>query len=131
MSKSDKKESNNKNKNRRVLFIYIVLLISVLTVFGGILYINGASFYNSSNTENTQNKKPTLGSGGSVDLVKDYKEQAVNAWKSGDKKNAQELAKKGLKEYKNLTIDQSKQIPQSIEVSYSLQMMSEGRSPAE
>ncbi len=51
----------------------------------------------------------------------------MKAWKSGDKKKAQELAKKGLEESEKLTQQQAKELPNSIEISYNLQVMSEGQ----
>lgn len=124
--------TNSKNGKRiskkNISFGVAILLLVVFIVIGYFLYTTPPSFFGSQ--EATKEKGFGQGEGGDPKAIINYNDQAVAAWKSGDKEKAQELAQKGVEAGKSLTSAQMKELPDPIETSYNLQTMAGGQGPS-
>lgn len=65
--------------------------------------------------------------GGNPGLLTDYYQQALDAWKAGDKEKAKSLAQRGLDVNDQLTEAQKQQVPNQIDVVYDLFYIKEGQ----
>lgn len=64
--------------------------------------------------------------GGDPALVVSYYQQALSAWKAGDKEKAKSLAQKGLDVNEQLTEAQKSQVPDQMNTIYNLFYITEG-----
>ncbi len=64
--------------------------------------------------------------GGDPALVTSYYQQALSAWKAGDKEKAKSLAQKGLDVNEQLTEAQKSQVPDQMNTIYNLFYITEG-----
>lgn len=64
--------------------------------------------------------------GGDPALVASYYQQALSAWKAGDKEMAKTLAQKGLDVNEQLTEAQKSQVPDQMNTVYNLFYLKEG-----
>lgn len=120
--------SKKSNKTIRTVFKSkkIFVLILLIVILGAIAFatMQNVIFLPSGDA----NDKPyyTQGKGGDYKEIIDTHEQAIAAWKRGDKQKAKELAQRGLDENKNLTTEQQKKIPDQMNKIFDLYDISQG-----
>lgn len=126
--------TNSKNgkhiSKKNVSFgIAIILLVLIAIIAGYLLYTSQPTLFGGKETQ--KEKGFGQGTGGDPKAMVEYNDQAIAAWKAGDKEKAKELAQKGLETGKNLTTAQMKELPDPIEASYNLQAMANGQGPSQ
>lgn len=123
-----------KRSKRTILAVKIgvgMLFVAAIAVSGVYIFYETQPNAQEGTTSDTPSKEGFgQGKGGNPTQMTSYNDQAVAAWKAGDKEKAKELAQKGVETGSKLTSKQMKQVPNSIEVSYNLQVMSEGEGPS-
>lgn len=120
--------SKKSNKTIRTVFkskkIFVLILLIIILGAIALATMQNAIFLPSKDA----NDKPyyTQGNGGDYQEIIDTHEQAIAAWKRGDKQKAKELAQRGLDENKNLTTDQQKKIPNQMSKIFDLYDITQG-----
>lgn len=118
-----KLELRNLSKRQKIVCAGVLVLITLaLTI---LFVINNSREDNTKKVEGPPNKVGEAvtykaGTGGDPGLVTSYHDQAVAAWKVGDKSKAKELAQKGLDANKQLTEPQMQQVPKRTQVIYDM-----------
>lgn len=111
-------------RKSRVFWVVCILLLLVSSIIAG-YYVSNKII--NTPLDNSEPKPYKEGPGGDPRLVTKYHDQAVIAWKAGDKEKAIDLAKKGLNENEQLTIDQQGEVPSQATMIFDLYDISQGR----
>lgn len=131
------KESTHKGHKKRALSkkkIFSLLLAIIIIVFACALAIfltKGYIDYKQSKTDSKYelSQRYKEGAGGNPKSVISYHDQAIKAWKSGDKQKARDFAQKGVDAAKELTAKQNLDIPNQATVILNLNAILDDRSP--
>ncbi|MBI5357446.1 hypothetical protein HZB74_01210 [Candidatus Saccharibacteria bacterium] len=123
--KIDKPKIKKLKTKKSILLIVFIFAFIGLTIF--YLYSNK----NKDDAKIPQNSQQPMetykeGPGGDPSLVISYHDQAVTAFKAGDKEKAKELAIKGLDENSKLTEAQQAQIQGQMKIVYDMSDISKG-----
>ncbi len=123
-------KAHSKNKLNQVWLVVLVVMLLLVSVFVYLLFFKDSNFLGLNGDADTSSERTFGGGkGGDANLAQSYDNQAVAAWKSGDKAKAKDLANKGMQEASKLSTEQLKQLPDAIGLTYRLQTMSDGEAP--
>ena len=122
-----KKSPGRFSARQKLIFIVLAAVIALAVVYSaGILMKEDPSSKDQDPKPTTLPREEIILTGGDPNLVVSYHEQAIAAWKAGDKEKAKELATKGLELNDQLTTDQQAQIPSQSDVMFELYDISKG-----
>lgn len=100
---------------RRLLFVTIIFLTLFVSIAVFVLYFYKSEMFSQHKTNTTSEQtSPKEGAGGDPAVVTKYHDDALSAWKSGDKQKAKELAQKGLDANDQLTYKQQLEVPHQM-----------------
>ncbi len=123
----NKKQHKSKTKlyKKRTMTIVLLLLVIMVGLLGYFLIVNKSISWPGVKKDTSGYYKP--GTGGDVLVFNRAYEDALVAWKSGDKEKAKELAQKGLDENEKLSVQQQETIDYQIEKIRILYDLTKGR----